>query len=431
MAKTPQRFLINGYGSSQPTLIVTAGDGPCTIVNNDELNTVYFDNNIGVNPTRSTTVFLPPQASTSVDGKSDVYAICSAGDTADFLVFPGIVPWQNPVGVQIALNALGLAKESTQLLVESNTGNTATNVDTVNTTLGTPAQTADIDTVNTTLGSPAQHNDVVTTGPANTADNIASTGVPLLSNANNLINLSNTVIAAGGSNSQGPVDINQIGYELFISIESAATSNSPYFQMILTWTDSASNRVVSTEEWDLMGGNAAFQQYCGTGPTKGDRLSISFNNSDAANSVTFVFSFTLNSRVYVRDDIRQITTHTPPGFTNSNIDVPANILGAMSPSVPTGSGGLTRLLGLFAGLANISIANGAQPISITITCIANPTAGLGPSTEDLIYSTNVAANANANASINLPRGICSVFILNTGSAAVSPTIGVNIAEQVA
>ena len=258
------------------------------------------------------------------------------------------------------------------------------------------------------------------------ANAIANTGVPLLSFANNLLGLGNTVVLAGATNTHGPFNINQIGYEFFISVECNAVSNDPFLSVIFNWSDSASNRALPPDQWDLCGTSGVFQQYAGTGKTKGDTLSISVVNSDPVNYLTYVISFTLNSRVYGDDDWRQLTSHTPPGFTNANMSPGAHILASTGASVAAGGTNI-RLISLYAGQAKLIVTNGAQPLGITVTEIADPTIGLGAA-GGLVYSNNVAANGTLDADMQLPRSICAIALFNSGGVAMSPIVSVNVAR---
>lgn len=257
------------------------------------------------------------------------------------------------------------------------------------------------------------------------ANAIAATGVPLLSGANNLLHAGNTIVAAGGTGTQGPFAITQIGYEIFVSIGCNVVSNSPFFTVQLTWSDSVSGRTVSVEQWDLAAvSGSSFQQYVGTGPTKGDTLNILVTNTDTVNSMTYVMSFTQNSRVYSRDDWRQITTHTPPGFTNASMSAGALMLASTSASIAA-SGTNIRLISLYAGQAFLNVSNGAQGLTITISEIADPTIGLG-SQGGGIYSNTVVANGNLNAEIVLPRSVCAIALFNqSATTAMSPLVSIN------
>lgn len=260
------------------------------------------------------------------------------------------------------------------------------------------------------------------------ANAIAATGVPLLSGPLNLLKTGNVVVPASGTSSQGPFTGFPIGYEIFVSIGCNVASNSPFMTVQMTWSDSASGRTVAIEQWDLAGvSGAAFQQYVGTGPTKGDTLNILVTNTDTVNSMTYVMAFTQNSRVYSRDDWRQITSHTPPGFTNAAFSAPALMLASTAASIAAGGTNI-RLMSLYAGEAMLSVSNGAQGLTITITEVADPTVGLG-SQGGLVYSNTVVANGNLNAQIQLPRSICAIALGNqSATTAMSPIVSVTAAS---
>lgn len=138
-----------------PESLFGPGQSSVLIINNDTVNTIW----LGQSST-ALTIPLPPQAGVTVDGTSAWWGATLSAAVVQCLILPGGAQWSNPVGVQVAIDALGLATAGNQV-----TGIAA--VGTVNTTLGVPAQTADIDGVVTTLGTPAQTDDVITTLPSN------------------------------------------------------------------------------------------------------------------------------------------------------------------------------------------------------------------------------------------------------------------------
>src|SRR5579859_6747900 len=98
-------------GSTQQ--IRPPGAGPYLLVNTDLTRPVY------IGPQRPVTgedLPLPPQASVSLDGVLPWYAsTLDSSVTAVCAVLPGGLAWDNPVGVQLALDTLGLAKDATLL----------------------------------------------------------------------------------------------------------------------------------------------------------------------------------------------------------------------------------------------------------------------------------------------------------------------------
>lgn len=427
-------YLIPGWGSAQPTKIVSAGDGPTTLVNNDNTNTVYFDNDIGVNPTRTTTVFLPPQASTSVDGKSDIYAICAIGLTADFITFPGIVPWNNPVGVQISLNDLGLMKDSTGQTINTNVQGTTGAVN--NPAYGPPTHT-DVATtltgaVNNPAFGPAKHTDIVAlTAPSLTiAEDVAANGTFALSGSSNLLNIGNTNIPAGGSQVEGPFNVPTTGYVFFVSVEGNSVSSDPFLSVQFAFTDATSGRQTDFVQWDVAVGSGTFQQYKGYGPANGDKVTITYVNNDSANQMTIVSSFTANSKVYAKHDLTPINFQTTPGFSKPNSEPGSNNLFSVNASVAA-SGDIQRLIPLYSGLIEISITNpGAASISVVVNPVGSPVSGIGGATGAPIWSQTVAANSTLNAQFPLTRSSAVVTIFNnSASAAVTPSVAGSVVES--
>jgi len=85
--------------------------GPCLLVNTDTARSVYIGPQ---RPVTTADVALPPQASVSLDGTRPWYvSTLAAAVTVACAVLPGGLTWDNPVGVQLALTTLGLAKDAT------------------------------------------------------------------------------------------------------------------------------------------------------------------------------------------------------------------------------------------------------------------------------------------------------------------------------
>ena len=94
------------------------------ITNLDEVNPVYFEtDNLTVTSQASSP--LPQQASVTFDGSKDVWMSSGVQGRTVLVDFsPSSLTYDNPVGVQIALNALGLAKDTSvqQVLTQTQTG---------------------------------------------------------------------------------------------------------------------------------------------------------------------------------------------------------------------------------------------------------------------------------------------------------------------
>lgn len=101
--------LLTADGRTQQ--IQPPGTGPYLLVNIDTAASFYIGPQ---RPVTSADVPLPPQASVSLDGTLPWYITTADQNiTVPYAVLPGGVAWNNPVGVQLALDTLGLAKDST------------------------------------------------------------------------------------------------------------------------------------------------------------------------------------------------------------------------------------------------------------------------------------------------------------------------------
>lgn len=372
-----------------------------TVYNADLTNVVTFGRSNSIQRNASNGAPIQPLTSAVLSAEKALYAVAPSG-TAPIVVLPdGGSMSPSPAQIAAQIQALGLATEATQQIVKTNTADTVT-------TLGTPAQDPTVTGLNT--GIP---------------NNIAVTGVPLLSLATSLLNLGSTAIAANGTNNQGPLTISQIGYEIFISVSSNAGSLNPFLQVALTWTDSVTGNTVAKETWYLAGSSASPQTYMGTGPTKGDRLSISFKNLDTVNSVTVQCGFAGNSRVYVRDDWRNLASLSGvPGFTNATYDQTSNFLISTSPGVPATSS-LNRLMPLYAGLVNILVIPGSGGAQVTLSAMGTPSL-----TTPTFYSSPLVAAAGVlNTQVNLPRALTEVTLFNPAASNQQIVFVATIAEQ--
>lgn len=101
--------LLTADGTSQQ--IQPPGAGPYLLVNIDTAASVYIGPQ---KPVTASDVPLPPQASAGFDGTKPWYvSSLHQGLAVACAVLPGGQSWDNPVGVQLALDTLGLAKDAT------------------------------------------------------------------------------------------------------------------------------------------------------------------------------------------------------------------------------------------------------------------------------------------------------------------------------
>lgn len=367
--------------------------------------------------------------SVMMDATRDWWAIALTGNPV-VAFMEGATNWNpSPAQVQEQLNALGLATEATQLQVSGHTQTTATNVATVNTTLGVPAQTHDINQVNTTLGVPAQTADVgALHAPGSTiAVESSNTGVPLLRFANNLASTTSGVLPP--STTQTLVNnlaVTQPSFEMVLWVQFALAPAQPFGRVIISWKDSTGNFLTQADSIVVPGGTGAFAIFYITGPIRGEFMKVQLQNLDAANTMTYEFTVNQTSHVYEEMRILEVNGVAIAGFTRPGLDPTTGVLGSVGTSItPTNT--ISRLPCVWAGAAMIAVDNQAGGNACKVT-LSDP-GGNGASSlyntsgTAVFFSSAVAAGATTNTEVALPNGPVLINVTNEGAAGnISPGV---------
>lgn len=361
---------------------------PFLLANTDLTNPIYYGHDLSLNTSQASQI--PPLGSVGFDGTVDVWA----STLSDSIVIeadqiPGGTAWApSPAQAAEQIAALGLALD--------------TSVHLVNTTLGTPAQTADVQ------GVPA---------------GIASAGVPALAG---VISESSGIqdVPAAGSITLGPIPWTRPSYELALGFSIGSSATSPFAGVQLTWTDSASGDIIDVQSWYPAAGNGSICRHGGRGPAKGDVLTVTITNGDPGLVMSVSYAILQSSRSYTRDEWRTTAMATPPGFTLPNVDPGSDILGQSSLTLAA-SGQATRILPLFNGVAQLAAQGGSSfhvdidavsDISLaapSIPLVALQSGATGPSSQGI------------NAEFPLPR--ChAIFTVYNGTTAQDIAIAIII-----
>lgn len=122
------------YGGAHPNQLVSAGDGPTLLFNNDEINPLILCNDIGLNVlNQDGNSILEPLGSLVVMGTKDIYASpLTPGITIEVFIIPdGIYYSASPAQIAAQINALGLAtatNQGTQIGYENSTAGNTSNI---------------------------------------------------------------------------------------------------------------------------------------------------------------------------------------------------------------------------------------------------------------------------------------------------------------
>lgn len=251
------------------------------------------------------------------------------------------------------------------------------------------------------------------------ANAIADTGVPLLTFGNVQQNLS-FPLAAGASHGFPQVSMVQPGYEVIVQATANPASTSPFVEVQLQWAINPAAVGTNTDTFVCAGGTTPAGGWftVGTGPSKGNALTVQIKNLDTVNAMTVAVTVINNSRVYVRDDWRWNAPTdiggTIPNFTLPTITPDESVLGIGNDTI-AGSGSLARIVGSYSGRIKV----GLNPVAGTL---ANVTFNLQalPST---YYQGNNPIIGGAPPGLVFevagPRAPMLLRIINTATTAVT------------
>jgi len=250
------------------------------------------------------------------------------------------------------------------------------------------------------------------------ADHIFATGVPLYSKSVTVVNdVAHAVPLGGGTVTVANLaPIGQIGYEVAITaLIAAGASTIPILTVNMIWRDSVTSTIVGHETWNIVmgsGGNGSL--HIGTGPTKGNQLTVQVANNDGAANATVTTVINQNSRVYGRDDWRTESFNTIPNVIVPNRDQQGNTLMQFLSGSLGANGTVTRLASLYAGRVTVV---GFSTTSKTATLqITNLDPGIGANGEYILLALP-AANTATPVTLSLPRAACTVTLSDTSGGA--------------
>lgn len=232
-------------------------------------------------------------------------------------------------------------------------------------------------------------------------------------------------ISGGGNQIIPPTSLNQAGYELQVQLGINNASANPFLDMIMTWSDSVTGLVVSTEEWVLAAGpNVNNNIYMIKGPTKGDQLSMNLINLDGAHTLTATVTVAVNSRGWTRDKIYTLAFNNPPGFTSAGGRGFTNVIATLD-NLSIGAGNsVSRILPIYAGDVWLWVdqqGNAAGSANLTLSLV--PTSIFGTAS---IFGASPSGGPGSGTGIvkRFPRS--HVLLTYTNGGTVSSTVNLKV-----
>lgn len=213
------------------------------------------------------------------------------------------------------------------------------------------------------------------------ADQIAATGVPLLSKPVNLINDLTRAIPGGGSHPYPAQTFTQPGYAISVKVTFPAAATIPFVTCQMNWTDATSTVPVENTYFYCVGAQTpGVFPTLGRGPAKAGQLTITVFNLDPSQTATVSISLAQDSIIRPNDrwhwDNPNAGGLAVPTETPMELSGDGSVLGIFNSQTVTA--GSTN--GFLAGMApgqNVQFAgntSGITPASIFITVFADPLA---------------------------------------------------------
>lgn len=227
---------------------------------------------------------------------------------------------------------------------------------------------------------------------------------------NSLVANNTYAIASGLTQSAGPFSLQQIGWELAISLNAISSNGSP-FRIKLTWSDSGTGLVTDIDSVFIYPGTAALPHVCRfTGRTKGDTVNILFDNTQTAVTANITWALLQNSRVYGREEGKTLSWTAPPGISPPSFDVTAGQVCVSAPTI-AGSGSQQRFLPLYIGDVWLHADTASLTSDFELFVTDNITNGLP------ILHEFTNAKGTIDLYMTLPNGQASITMINNNAAA--------------
>lgn len=366
------------------------------IINNDltDVMTVGFD--MGVTVGRTDVMTVQPLQAIAYDGTMDLFGIMPAGQVASITIAPGMTYWApSPAQAAAQINALGLAKETTQLVVSGNTGATKTSVDAV-------------------------------------PGGIFNTGVPLYTKSSLVKNQTAVSQAPGTTNTSAVFPISQVGYEIFLTVFAAGNFLS-FYHLTMQWLDSGTGIITAQEDYWFIpgtGAGASAHTIIGAGPTKGDQLQI-VSSVPAGSSVNVSHAYVVlqNSRLYA-DDFWETLQFVAAGVTGTAEDTTAGQVAASSFNVNAGLVA-NRVLPFYNGIVTLwgNTTSNTSDMDLQIVNLGDTSLAPGGASA-IIFEQKSNANGFLYAEqVALPAGQCEVQVTNGNAAAKTLAFSITAAKR--
>lgn len=410
------------------------------LVNPDIVNNIFIGNDPG-----SQIIAVPPLGSITLDAsKHDVWVSTNGGNyTVQAFLMPNGSNWvPSPAQVAAQINALGLAKDTTLQTTNANTSATKTSVDTVNFTVsagtnpavqqlgGAAGRSVAQDMLNANQGVTTELSALIATGtPGGTPG-----GVPVLRGTTNIgVAIAQTIGASVLSTLVSNFPIAKPSFETILQLNlPAGVGTVPFAILGINWSDSNTGLTVGFKQYVLTAGNGPSNvlTYYISGPCRGNQLSITLQNLDPAQTLTYTIAINQTSHVYSVDRLLQpsYATTAPITFQNPAGNPSKGALLLTQPTIAQNTS-TARLSACCNAKAKISIDNSGGALQMAVNL--NDPGGVynGAAAGQALYKFVVAAGGATVNEIQFPNGPFSVSMsAAAGAGSITPSVAITAME---
>jgi len=249
-----------------------------------------------------------------------------------------------------------------------------------------------------------------------------------LAGLTNVLTVTPGTVVTNGSTGRfpavGTITVEQIGYEIEISLESGGATCIA--QVVISWLD-ALGAVIQNDIWYMYTGTTGSPHVVyGQGPTNGTQFFIQVQAFTAGLTID-VLNVYENSRIYNYSDWR---TRLIPNLANGGQSIasasPRSLILAFRKVAALGIGATDNSnFCLFGGKIRVwaNTASGASDLNLQLNDVTNQEVS-----GNIFWQTKSDGNGNINAELTLPRAQCVVSMTNGNAAAKQCQYKITIEE---
>jgi hypothetical protein len=253
---------------------------------------------------------------------------------------------------------------------------------------------------------------------ATIANEISTTGAPLLRNELAVAQATTAAIAPGGSTTVGPFTINTPSYEIRLALTAAAVVGFANGQIVLKWFNANGTQQLAQKTFAIVASTQGHVLSI-AGPVRGAQLQVTLKNSaSSGTNITFFYSVVASSRLAFNDLMRTMTSlgaGPPSNETWPGINMDVGLLGNQSQGGVGAGSSATFGLAAYNGPVQLQAQTGganntleAQVVIIDTSLAVNV---------GVIFDGFTNANGVINQQFNMPMAQCFLNLINRDTVA--------------